>query len=270
MATTQTSYFTNAIVGQPMVGADYDIYEDHSTPRYAVGTGFIRGDGNRYRYCHFGAAVDWGAVVATDNSESTETYTNVCIAPATAGAEAGSTNINKGAIGSHYIRGNFTFSNNQMAGGYAVIVSGAGAGFTYRIKGNPSTSGASAIDVQLEEPLVEAVSTDTDIMFIGNSYANLEDSTSSTDWRAVGVVTRGHSAASYGWICTRGVIGVEINANVTGGNFLLAAGTAGTVDTPAASIPNVAWGSEILSPIGQALETVVSSVTVAPAFVKFE
>ena len=70
MAVSSSSYFSNSIVGQPQVGADIDIYESSTSPKYAVGFGFTRADGCKYRYAHFGATTNRGVMVSTDLSET--------------------------------------------------------------------------------------------------------------------------------------------------------------------------------------------------------
>ena len=46
MTLPSAQYFSNAIVGQMQVGADVNLYRQDTAPKYAVGQGFTRGDGN--------------------------------------------------------------------------------------------------------------------------------------------------------------------------------------------------------------------------------
>lgn len=66
MAISTTGYFSNAIVGQPQAGADIDIHEVNSTPKFALGFGFTRSDGNKYRYVQLSAATSAGTLVSYD------------------------------------------------------------------------------------------------------------------------------------------------------------------------------------------------------------
>lgn len=266
MAVTETNYFANAIVGQPMAGADFDVTETHSTPRYAVGLGFLRSDGNAYRYVHAGADVNIAQAVATDSSESSVTLTNAFIAPATAG-KPDFENINRGAINSHYIQSSATLSNNQMAGGYLCIFDDTANGTTRRIRGNTSWNG-STTDIELYEALTVAVDATSDAVLIGSPYANVEAATTSPDYRAVGVAQAGISANNYGWICTKGITTVNIGSNVTGGGVLVLEGHAGCLETLDKSSTGTATISRFQ--VGLCLETVAATASYAPARVSFE
>ena len=74
MAVSSSSFFSNAIVGTPQVGADIDVYGSSTSPKFAVGFGFTRADGSKYRYSHFGAATNRGLCVSTDVSEIQQLY----------------------------------------------------------------------------------------------------------------------------------------------------------------------------------------------------
>ena len=65
-------WFNNSLVGIPSVASDVDIHRTDvaASAKFAIGTGFERSDGARFRYCHFGASCNRGIVVATDASES--------------------------------------------------------------------------------------------------------------------------------------------------------------------------------------------------------
>ena len=234
MAVTISNYFSNAIVGQPMAGSDYNIHDSDSSPKYAIGTRFVRSDGNTYVYCHFGASAANGCIMTTDRSESSISGVNAFTAPATAGKPPFE-NINMGAIGSHYIQGNLTISENQLAGGYLTGYGGPAAGTTYRIRGNTSWNG-STTRIELYEPLIQAVSAASDILCVGSPYANLEPCLTGAggaigaDTVPVGVVTRSHTAVAYGWVCTKGITTVRVQGKVTAGMPLMMSGVGGSVD----------------------------------------
>ena len=46
---SNTNYYSNAIVGVPQVGSDINIHQLDSTPKFAVGYGFERADGAKFR-----------------------------------------------------------------------------------------------------------------------------------------------------------------------------------------------------------------------------
>jgi hypothetical protein len=244
MAVSTNSYFSNSIIGTPQVGADIDIFDTSSTPKYAVGFGFERADGNKYRYCHFGLLSPAANLVATDNLESSTTSTAMSLqvlAP-TLYRPAGE-NIDPNAKGSRYIQINNTGANfsvagitaDQFAGGYISIVAGSGSGYTYRILGNTAagTPATGETYIELCEKLFTAVDTTTAFLIQGSKYANLEPAQQIVPRlaNAVGFTTVGQTATNYGWICTKGattaVIGTPIAS--VGALVVTSTNTAGAV-----------------------------------------
>ena len=275
MAVTGTNYFANAIVGQPQVGADFDIFDSHSLPRYAVGMGFTRSDGNKFRYCHFGAVTEIAESVATDRSEGGISGTNVVINPTSAVA-VNFESANAGAIGSHFVQATLTANANQFAGGYLVINGGTGVGITYRIKGNTATNDPTTSDMrfQLYKPIAVALDQTSDIIAVPSPYSNLEPSTTlvagtvTGDQGVRGISVVGHSAPSYGWICTHGTIGVVTEANVTAGVAVVQGGRAGTLKAQEIFDTNTNVAAQFH--LGMFLDTVPVAGSIAPAYVQFE
>lgn len=275
MAVTGTNYFNNAIVGQPMAGADFNIYDVDTLPKYAVGTGFTRSDGNKYRYVHYGAATDMGEAVATDRSESNISGAN-CIQNPTSAGKPDFENINMGAVGSHYIQANLTITNNQVAGGYLMISSpGTGEGQEFRIRGNTSWNG-STTRIELYEPIQIALDQTSDPVIVGSPYANVEPATtaaaSTGDSGAVGVSVRGGSAANYGWVCTHGITRVAIGANVTAGQGLIVTGPSGWFENSLGNTnPNATDGNaRNVFMVGRALNSAAVAASYTNAYVQFE
>lgn len=208
MAVSSNSYFSNSVQGIPQVGADFDIFDAHATPRYAIGTRIKRQDGNEYVYSHFGADVNRGVLVATDVSESTLADSdNIIEAPANA------TDTSYGTINSKYIEATLaSVTADQYAGGYLVTTDDTGEGYTYRVKGNTATDNPATGNflIELYDPLQVAVDSTTDFAIQGNLYANLEIATAATDTNVAGVTvsTMDVSEKAYGWICVKGVVGI--------------------------------------------------------------
>lgn len=242
MAISTSSYFSNAIIGVPQIGADIDIYETSSTPKYAVGFGFTRADGNKYRYSHFGTLTGRSTVVATDVDESG--HANKLKAGAlTANLTklAGET-INPNAIGSRYAQLVVTATADQFAGAYLNIHSGTGFGFMYRIKGNDATSDVVTGNAHFElyDKIQVALDSNSEISIGGLPYANLEGATT-TDAVPAGVSVNNVTADNYGWVCTHGItpalqditigtIGkpVKLSSNTTGAVSCVADATSST------------------------------------------
>jgi len=242
MAVSTNSYFSNAIIGVPQIGADIDLYESNTSPKYAVGFGFTRGDGNKYRYCQFGALIARGAVAATDVSESgLAKKENVGATVANLTKPVGE-RVNPNVIDSTYLQLTITATASQFAGGYIAITSGNGAGFTYHIKGNTVTGDPVTGDcyVELYDKVVVAIDSNSDIAIAGCKYANLEGSTI-TDKVPAGVTVTNNSASSYGWVTTGGLTGALQDANVPviGQLVTLSTNTTGAI-TP---VPTTSSGS---------------------------
>lgn len=229
MAVSANSYFSNGLVGQMNIGSDIDIYATDATPKFAVGTGFQRADGNKYRYVHFGTLSPVANVVATDHIESSTTSTAMsaqALAP-TIYRPAGE-NIDPNKAGSRYMQINHTGANlsvakctaDVFAGGTIGLIAGSGTGYSYRIKGNTAagTPAAGEIYIELYDKLVTPIDTTTSFVIQGSKYANLEPANGATQAisNAVGFTTTGHTAGNYGWICTRGLtaatMGVPTNS----------------------------------------------------------
>ena len=226
--------FTNSQVGRPSVGNDISIYANDATPKYPVGFGFDRSDGNRYRYCQFATAVSSSMVVATKMTDVARANTlNAVIAPASAVAVGGD-NIAPGNAGSYYLE--FTqpsISANQLQGNYMIVNGGTGLNYTYRIKGNTATGNPASgnIRIQLYEPIQVSLAADSDIVIMGSPYNNLIAATAGTDLLVVGVSQANITAGYWGWICEHGLTGVLCATACTTGYMLIVGNTAGYVTT---------------------------------------
>jgi len=210
---------------------DFDIFEMHSNPRYAVGTRIRRQDGNEFVYSQFGADTTQGLLVAQDISESGVVETdNIVIAPASAA------NTNDGTIGSKFVQITLaSTTTDQYLGGYFTITDGTGIGYVYRIKGNTAVDVPASGDFRLElhEPLQVALDATSDINITGSLYANLEVATAATDIVIPGVSCSNMdvSVADYGWVCVKGVwcISVDSTAITLGDMVALSADVSGNI-----------------------------------------
>ena len=234
MAVSTTSYFSNSIVGQPQVGADIDIFDTASSPKYAVGFGFQRADGAKFRYVHFGAISNRGTLVATDRSESSlSKIENVGALVANITKRANET-INPNAIGARYMQLVISATAQQFEGGYLTFTTGTGVGFTYRIKGHTVTTDANPVTgniyLDLHDSIVVALDSNSDIAIAGNPYANLESATT-TDELPVGVTITNNTATNYGWVQTHGIVGVLQDATIgtQGDPVSISSATAGAI-----------------------------------------
>jgi len=235
MALQYNNYYSNAIVGQPMAGGDIDIYEVNTTPKFAVGFGFVRADGNKYRYCQFSAVTTPATLVMTASNVAQVTTVNGVIAPASAVAVTGE-NIAPGSIGSRYFEVTLSgVSANQLSGNTLCIYSGTGAGLTYRVRGNTKTGGVASgnVRIQLYEPLVLAVDASSDIVLMQSPYNNVVAAyADAASINPIAGVACGsvNAANSFGWVCEEGEVGVKQSAAITVGIGVAVGATAGTID----------------------------------------
>jgi hypothetical protein len=208
---SSSNYHSNAIVGVPQVGSDINVCERHTSPRYSIGFGFTRADGNKFRYVHFGAAVAAGTLVGCSNTNNNIYSVNaIVVAPATAQAVADEV-IKPGSAGSRYVEVVLaTVANNQYAGGYFVTTKDSGSGYTYRIRGNTATGTPTSGNIRFElyEPLKVALDNTTDIAVAISPYVDLDEAAAiQTTTTLAGVSACAMSADNWGWVCTSGVVG---------------------------------------------------------------
>lgn len=218
MAVSTNSYFSNGIVGQMQIGSDIDIYETSSVPKFAIGTGFQRADGNVYRYVHFGALTGVAQIVGTDNLESSTTSTAMTLQQLSPTLYTPSgDNVAPNKPGSRYLQiyntgANFSVAQitaDQFAGGTICFLTGSGSGYSYRIKGN-SASGTPVTGetyIELYDKLGHYVDTTTAFIIQGSKYANVEPALAlSTRYHLpAGFAVQNHTAAYYGWVCVKGL-----------------------------------------------------------------
>lgn len=236
MAVSSSSYFKNGtVIGVPQVAVDFDKFAEHATPRFPIGFKVEDGDGSIYRYSHFGATVNRGVVVAQDLSESSLGDSDNSIV-----ASASASVTTDGLAGQKYVEINTgiygtststSIAANQYAGGKLIITDDAGEGYTYNIVGNTSNASAN-MRLQLKEEIQVALTATTDFIIVGNKYANLEIATTTDEFFA-GVTCRTISTAGYyGWIQTKGIVGILTGTvDVAGENLLLSTLTPGAVVT---------------------------------------
>ena len=215
MAVSTNSYFSNSIQATMLVGSDIDIYAIDSTPKFALGTGFMRGDGNKYRYVHAGALIARGQVVSADTFESSTPSNSPVIFGAARVSptlvKPSGYNIDPNAVGSSYLQILLTATADQFAGAYINMVSGSGSGYSYRIKGNVATGTPSTgyTYVELYDELQGPIDTTTVFSVSGCKWANCKPAIGITTFvgsssNLTGVAVTGITNNAYGWVCTKG------------------------------------------------------------------
>lgn len=260
MAISALSYFSNSIIGSPQIGSDIDIYDVSTSPKYAIGFGFVRADGNKYRYCHFGLLSPVGSVVSPDHLESSMTSTQL-----TVGAEPGNVTRKSGYVqdpnvsGSRYMQLTITATADQFAGGYIGSIAGSGTGYTYRIAGNTATGNPVTGDCYLDlcDPIQQSIGSNTSFLITGSKYANVEPATAGTQalCTPVGFTTVGQSASNFGWVCTKGITTAVLGTPVgsQGSMAVVSSNTAGSI----VSLPITSGGNYAL--VGVVVQTYSAS-----------
>lgn len=224
MAVSTSSYFSNAIVGVPQIGADVNVLESHATPKFAIGTKFERQDGCVFRYSHFGAATTKARVVASNLNSAALIYSaNAVIATSSAFQNAGEQpGVYPGMIGSRFVVLQIgTVAAGKFDGGYIGISSGTGLGQIYHIKRTYASNGT-ATTLELYEKIQVGLDATGDIVIAPAKYNNLEPAIAiQTDVStAVGVSLATIATSSpWAWVQVRGRALVAQAAGATEGSW---------------------------------------------------
>jgi hypothetical protein len=218
---TNTNYYSNSIIGIPQAGADIDIHERNTTPRFAVGFGFERSDGNKYRYVQYSTAVAAGTLVGNPVTGTNKISTDAIVVATTTADAVANEIIKPGAAGSRYVEITLaSVAANQYAGGTFVAAKDTGVGYSYRVKGNTATGTPKTTTFRMElwEKLKVGLDNTTDIAIASCKYANMTYQTMvlGTSNNVVGVCMSSVTADNYGWVCTRGIVGALASTANTG------------------------------------------------------
>lgn len=236
MALSALTYYSNSITGQPTLAADIDIYSVQTVaPKYPVGFGFKRADGNIFRYVQLSAtAVNAGQLVGPTTASGGAAYgALVMVAPASAQVVPGEPNITAGSAGSHYIEATISsIAADKYRGGHLMLTRGTGLGETYRIKGNTATNNPTTgnLRIQLYEPLKVAIVAGSGSIVVPSMYTDcVVAATSATQVTGV-LMSTTTSAISWAWVCTHGPVGCQedgTNTTVAGQQVVCSRVTAG-------------------------------------------
>lgn len=194
------------------------LYETFTDQRHVLGEKVFSNDGRTFRYVKAGAS----ALVPGNVIQSPAiTAAHVNWTPATLSVAGDTT----------FITTALTFVANEYSNGYLVIEKGTlGVGQTLLIKSNPVSTAAVATFTLADAVQVTSTGTVTHSL-VRNPYVNVIQMPVTTGTgTAMGAAIAAIPAASFGWICSRGITGV------------LADG-AQTVGVTAAAVPAAAAGA---------------------------
>lgn len=256
MALSTSTYYSNSIVGQMMVGGDVNIYDTHATPKFPVGQGFTRADGSVFRYAYYGTATNAGNLVGATTASGGATYAAaIVVAPASAVAVAAESPILPGQVGSHYVEVTIaSIAANKYQGGYLITTRGTGVGDTYRIIGNTATDNPATgnLRIQLNEAIKVAFVASTGIIIVPSSFNDLADTTTTATQVAGVSMSTTTSTNLWGWVCTRGVVGCQedgTNTVVAGQQLMASRVTSGAYASLTVSTGTLLVAGAFSSPI---------------------
>lgn len=226
MAVPTTIKPSFAAIGVPSLVSELDLNENGTVAKRAVGFKVEDQQGNVYRWCHFGATTTPGLLVSPDLSESSLVDSdNIVVVPAS------TVSGTDGAAGKKFVEITLAaVTVNQFAGGKLITTDDAGESYTYNIVGNSATGDPASgnFRMELDRPIVVALTAATDIGILPNLYANLEPATT-TDIAVVGVSMASMAADDYGWIMTKGQAAVLDQGTTTIGALCKIGSDAGSV-----------------------------------------
>lgn len=182
-------------------GSGQVLLSSSATPAHPVGTRRNTPDGRSFRYSLAGAA----ALVAGNVIQAPAQLVNhQQLTPAAAAIAADTITVTLGAT---------LATANQYAGGWAIIDTTPGLGYSYPISGHPAADASATLAVTLVPGsfIQVALTTDSRVSLQSNAYRNVIQAPVTTLTGAVvGVCPFPLTLAQYGWIQTHGPCGTLI------------------------------------------------------------
>ena len=187
-----------------------DLFTSSATQGTDLGALATTGDGRYYRYAKVGAAtLVPGYVYQGPASDATNLSPSGGLAIGQANA-TGATDFT--------ISTSTTVAADALNGALMATCTTVGNGYTYRVKTNTVTAGATGLHVYLEDPLLTNVTTATDVVFALNQYNGIVVLGQYPTAAVVGVAVYPVYLGYFGWIQTRGVGAVLIQGTPGSGN----------------------------------------------------
>ena len=198
------------------------IFEQSSTAKHTVGTRMQLADGRVFYYAKAG-----GALVAGKLGQAAQTTANHINKAVTTAAAVG-------AYSFGWTPGATAITAGQYDEGYAVANDASGEGYTYKIKLIPATSASTACTVTLYDPLIEALTTSSEVTLVPNLFSSVTHSATEEATQA-GVPLRDYTSAYFGWVQTWGICGILRGDTSATGSFLRPDSTAGELSAMTAT-----------------------------------
>src|ERR1035437_3387004 len=204
-------------IGTDLTITDGDLTTNVAVQQHVLGARATTGDGRYFRYVKAGAV----ALVPGNLQQ--------CAAETTAWEDL---DFASAAIGDLSLTtvSTVTLTENQLAEGYAIVTTGTGAGYQYKIKSNPAVIGA-VVKIQLYDAIQVATPSGGDIDLIPSPYSGVIINPSSATGMPVGVAVFPVTALYFGWIQTAGAATIFSDGGSTvGTNVSASNGTPGAVE----------------------------------------
>lgn len=175
--------------------------------------------GDLYRYVKVGASNITAGKLQLAPTQKTNHHNRPAYAAVTADGRNNAVTLTLGATAA---------VANEYYGGFLVANDNVPEGTQYRITGHPAADSAGNLEVKVDRPFIESITTSSEFTLVHNRWNAVVEGTTVTI-RAAGVPLVDMTAAYYGWVKTKGVASVLIGANATLGADLIVGGTAGAV-----------------------------------------
>jgi hypothetical protein len=212
-----------------------DILASSATALTDLGIRATTGDSRYFRYMKVGSLATVPGMVYQGPAQDT---TNL-------NPSGGLTPYANAAIGATSVTINDSITNvvDVVAGGYMTVAVTPGQGYTYKIKGNTAVTGAAGMVVTLEDPLVIAITTSSNVNLYKNPFSGIVVAPATMTNSIVGVPTNIFTALYYAWIQVAGPCSCLQTGTGTCGTALgfLQGGTEGSLAPAIAGTPILAW-----------------------------
>lgn len=218
----------------------FNPYKTNSIADHQIGRKWVTEEGDVFRYAKAGASNITAGKLQLSPAPKTNHH-NVAVAAAAA-IGAKTVTVTLGATAA---------VANEYAGGFIVFSDVAPEGTRYRITGHPAAESAATLELTLQRPLVEAVTTSSEASLVHNTWNAVVEGTVTTR-SAAGVPLVDVTAGEFCWLLTRGVTGVLADSAIDlGASVVAGSSTAGALDaqsdTAATAVDQVVVGKAIVA-----------------------
>ena len=194
-----------------------EVFDSWDSDIHGLGAKGETADGRKFRWAQAGAS----ALVVGDMLQapaSDADHDDIAVRATAAGSQE--LLITTGASGG-------ALDANEYAGGYAVIDTTPGLGYTYKISHHAAISASTDGTIYLEEPIEVALTASSKVTLVKNPYDGVIQAPVTTlTGSVVGAAVYPIAATEYGWIQTGGTCGVLVAGTPGAGVAVVSPGSA--------------------------------------------